>query len=261
MNTKQKIKAPKMINGRMMRYCVKYNVWVNKEGNYAYREYNDASWNCSLIIHTRPDRSKFLNTKSHGEIPLDEAIAICYKPMPNDGKKYILIHKDNDLGNCHANNLEWKQVRKYNPLSTKRTLDNGLVVNADGTILDDNNKLPIVKEIGDSDTDRMVVLENPYVSYRRKKNKRGNYDNETADVDDLMAAAEYVVDGDKSKMQKPRVLHKNMDYLDFHADNLKWVEESSPEYQEYMKRKKKDMDKLTIELNRNNPNFKLPDNQ
>ena len=29
MNTKQKIKAPKIINGRMMRYCVKYNVWVN----------------------------------------------------------------------------------------------------------------------------------------------------------------------------------------------------------------------------------------
>ena len=76
-----------------------------------------------------------------------------------------------------------------------------------------------------------------------------------------MAAAEYVVDGDKSTMQRPRVLHKNMDYLDFHADNLKWVEESSAEYQEYIKKKKEDMDKLEKELNRNNPNFKLPDNQ
>jgi hypothetical protein len=52
-----------------------------------------------------------------------------------------------------------------------------------------------------------------------------------------------------------------MNYLDFHADNLEWVEESSPKYQEYMKRKKEDMDKLEKELNRNNPNFKLPDNQ
>ena len=50
MNTKQKIKAPKMINGRMMRYCVKYNVWVNNAGDYAYREYNDPTWNCPLII-------------------------------------------------------------------------------------------------------------------------------------------------------------------------------------------------------------------
>lgn len=259
MNTKQKIKAPKMINGRMMRYCVKYNVWVNNAGDYAYREYNDPTWNCPLIIHTRPDRSKFLNTKSHGEIPLDEAIAICYKPMPNDGKKYILIHKDNDLGNCHANNLEWKEVRKYDILDTERTLDNGLVVTVEGKIFDEKKELTIATSIGDGDTDSMKAI-NPKVSYRRK-NQWGNYVDKTADVDDLMAAAEYVVDGDKSKMQRPRVLHKNMDYLDFHADNLKWVEESSPEYQEYMKRKKKDMDKLTIELNRNNPNFKLPDNQ
>ena len=52
-----------------------------------------------------------------------------------------------------------------------------------------------------------------------------------------------------------------MNYLDYHADNLKWVEESSPEYQEYMERKKEDMDKLEKELNHSNPNFKLPDNQ
>lgn len=260
MNTKQKIKAPKMINGRMMRYCVKYNVWVNNAGDYAYREYNDPTWNCPLIIHTRPDGSKFLNTKSHGEIPLDEAIAICYRPMPNDGKKYILIHKDGDLGNCQANNLEWKEVRKYKPTATKRKLDNGLEVTADGTILDNKVALPIVKEIGDRDRDQMIAIENPYVSYRRK-NKWGNYDEKRAGVDDLMVAAEYVVDGDKSTMQRPRVLHKNMNYLDFHADNLKWVEESSPEYQEYMKRKKEDIDKLEKELNHSNPNFKLPDNQ
>lgn len=75
-----------------------------------------------------------------------------------------------------------------------------------------------------------------------------------------MAEADFV-DGDKSTMQRPRVLHKNMNYLDYHADNLKWVEESSPEYQEYMERKKEDMDKLEKELNHSNPNFKLPDNQ
>ena len=100
----------------------------------------------------------------------------------------------------------------------------------------------------------------PKVRYRRKNSRWGNYDNKSANIDDLMAKADFV-DGDKSKMQRPRVLHKNMNYLDFHADNLEWVEESSPEYQEYMKKKKEDMDKLEKELNRNNPNFKLPDNQ
>ena len=77
----------------------------------------------------------------------------------------------------------------------------------------------------------------------------------------LLIMAAGMIDGDKSTMKRPRVLHKNMDYKDFHADNLKWVEESSPEYQEYMERKKEDMDKLEKELNHNNPNFKLPDNQ
>lgn len=258
MNTKQKIKAPKMINGRMMRYCVKYNVWVNNAGDYAYREYNDPTWNCPLIIHTRPDGSKFLNTKSHGEIPLDEAIAICYRPMPNDGKKYVLIHKDGNLGNCQANNLEWKEVRKYDPLATERTLVNGLKVKADGTILDKKKALPIVKETGNSDMDQMTAID-PYVRYYWK-NPWGRTEEKHAHIDDLMAAADFV-DGDKSTMQRPRVLHKNMNYLDYHADNLKWVEESSPEYQEYMKRKKEDINKLTTELNHDNPNFKLPDNQ
>lgn len=258
MNTKQKIKAPKMINGRMMRYCVKYNVWVNNAGDYAYREYNDPTWNCPLIIHTRPDGSKFLNTKSHGEIPLDEAIAICYRPMPNDGKKYVLIHKDGNPGNCQANNLEWKEVRKYDPLATERTLVNGLKVKADGTILDKKKALPIVKETGNSDMDQMTAID-PYVRYYWK-NPWGRTEEKHAHIDDLMAAADFV-DGDKSTMQRPRVLHKNMNYLDFHADNLEWVEESSPEYQEYMKKKREDIDKLTKELNWNNPNFKLPDNQ
>ena len=148
---------------------------------------------------------------------------------------------------------------KYSPLATRRKIDNGLIVTVEGKIFDKKKELTIETSIGDRDMDIMKAIE-PKVSYRRE-NKWGNYGDKSSDVDDLMAEAEFVVDGDKSILQKPKVLHKNMDYLDFHADNLKWVEESSPEYQEYMKRKKEDMDKLTIELNRNNPYFKLPDKQ
>ena len=31
----------KEIDGRKMRYCGIYNIWVNREGTYAYREYKD----------------------------------------------------------------------------------------------------------------------------------------------------------------------------------------------------------------------------
>lgn len=242
----------KNINGRIMRYCQKYNVWINREGDYAYREYNNVSWNTPLVIYKKADGSKSLNTKSPGEIPLDEAVAICFNPMPNDGKKYILIHKDNNPGNCRADNLEWKEVRKFSPTAIERTLDNGLVVKVNGEIWDKGKKLYQEKSVYDADTDREVAIE-PKVGYYRK-NSWGRNEEKHAYIDILMGAAEFV-DGDRSSMNRPKVLHKNMDYLDFHADNLEWVEENSQDYQDYMKKKREDMNKLTKELNRNNPNF------
>lgn len=254
----KKIALDIVVSDVTLRISKKYGIRVNWAGTRVYKEYNTTDWNRFLQIHTNADGSKFLNVKPKN-VPLDELVADAYNPMPKDGKKYVLIHKDGNLGNCQANNLEWKQVRKYKPTATKRKLDNGLVVTVEGKIFDKGKELPIEKETGDSDTDRMVAI-SPKVRYRRKNNRWGNYDDKSADIDDLMAAADFV-DGDKSTMQRPRVLHKNMNYLDCHADNLKWVEESSPEYQEYIKRKKEDIDKLTTRLNRNNPNFKLPDNQ
>lgn len=254
----KKIPLDIVVSGVTLRYSVKYNIRVNWAGTRAYREYNDPSWNRFLQIHINADGSKYLNVKPK-TVQLDEVVADAYNPMPKDGNKYLLVHKDGDLGNCQANNLEWKQVRKYAPLATKRTLDNGLIVTVGGKIFYQGKELPIQKETGDSDTDRMVAI-SPKVSYRRKNKQWGNYDDKSADIDDLMAAAEFV-DGDKSAMKRPRVLHKNMDYLDFHADNLEWVEENSQEYQEYIKKKREDMNELEKELNRNNPNFKLPDNK
>ena len=34
----------KEIDGRKMRYCGIYNIWVNREGTYVYREYKDPAW-------------------------------------------------------------------------------------------------------------------------------------------------------------------------------------------------------------------------
>ena len=240
-----------VVSGITLRYSMKYDIWVNWAGTRAYRKYNNQSWNRFLQIHTDINGSKFLNVNPK-TVQLDEAVADAYNPMPDDGKKYKLVHNDGNLGNCQANNLEWKEVRKYAPLATRRKIGNGLTVTVEGKIFDKGKELPIEKETGDRDTDSMKAIE-PQVSFRRKS-KWKSFEYKSEDMDDLMAAAEFV-DGDKSKMQRPRVLHKNMDYLDFHADNLEWVEESSPEYQEYMKKKKEDMDKLEKELNRNNPFF------
>ena len=171
--------------------------------------------------------------------------------MPQDGRKYVPVHKDNNPGNCHALNLAWEQVPKYSPTDKERKLDNGLVVRSDGTILDKRKKLFVVTVIGDSDTDRLVSVD-PYVCYSRR-NCYGSIDERRARVDALMAEAEFVA-GDNSLMSRPRVLHKDQDYLNYNSSNLEWAEEDSPEYQAYMRRKKEALGRLTIQENPNHPN-------
>lgn len=237
----------KTINGINVRYCRKYNVWINKEGTYAYREYKDSTMNCPLRIHKRTNGSQYLNTKSHGEIPLDETVAICFKPTPQDGNKYVLIHKSGNLSCNHVDNLEWKQVPTFSPTQKTRTLSNGLKVNQDGTILDKGKKLSVGKSVGDQDTNRSCVPVEPFVRYYRK-NRYGSTVEEKKEIDDLMAEAGFV-GGDKSSMSKPKILHKDGNYLNFNSSNLQWVEEGSQEFQDYKKKKQKDKDQLAIEEN------------
>ena len=114
---KRKInQTPKTINGKFMRYSPKYNVWVNREGSYAYREYNDSKLNGPLKIHQRSDGSKFLNTKSPGIIELDQLVAdtIAHRrrgrhgdtaPAPELGKQRRVEHLHDLTSRCGRNGL------------------------------------------------------------------------------------------------------------------------------------------------------------
>lgn len=55
-------------------------------------------------------------------------------------------------------------------------------------------------------------------------------------IDDLMDAAGYV-QGDDAVLEKPVILHRNMNYRNFASDNLEWVEETDPRYLEYLKKR------------------------
>lgn len=244
------MKKKQMIKGQMLRYSKNLNLWVNRKGTHVYREYKNQNYNKFLQIHQRTDGSKYLSLTSPGIVELDELVADSYNPKPCDGKEYILVHKDGHLWNCDADNLEWKQVVKFDPLSTKRKLNNGITVTFDGKFYDGKKELPVVKEIGDSDTDRIVGID-PYVRYYRKNIYRRIIEKK-AYPDDLMAEAEFI-NGDKSRLKKPKVLHKDQDYLNFSEENLEWVEEDSQEYQDYKNKKKADIDELTKKLNPNKP--------
>lgn len=135
-----------IIKGVLLRYSKKYNLWVNEEGTRVYREYKNKDYNRFLQIHKEDDGSKYLELKIPGIVKLDELVTDCFKPMPYDGKKYILVHKDGDLSNCNANNLEWKSVIKFDPLSTRRKLDNGITVTSKGKFYKGKEELQVVKE-------------------------------------------------------------------------------------------------------------------
>lgn len=238
-----------------MRYSFRFNAWVNRQGTYACREYNNRNLNGPLRIYTRLDGSKYLNTQFPGIIELDKLVADCYVPEPQDGRKYILIHKDGNKSDCSADNLEWKEIRRFSPTDTIREVFKGIWVRFDGTVWTEKsakNQITIVKDIGDSDTDRIIPIPEPYISYR-VKNRYGRYDDKHIPMDDLMDWAEFV-DGNKSGLSYPGVLHKDGDYLNFGDENLQWVEKNSPEYQEYQRKKNEDLERRTIELNPGHPN-------
>lgn len=248
-------KPDKYINNRLMRYSPRFNAWVDIQGTYVYREYNDPSKNGPLSIYTRADGSKYVAPKFPGIIEMDIFVALCWKPEPQNGKKHILIHKDGNKGNCAASNLEWKEVARFSPTDDMREAIKGIWVKFDGTVYQDSrakHPITVVKEVGDRDTDRGAVpISEPYICYHFI-NKYGRGDVKHIPMDELMDLAEFV-DGDKSKLRNPKVLHKDGDYLNYSEENLEWVEEDSPEYQDYLQQKKRDLERRTIEMNPNHP--------
>ena len=84
--TKFKKQPDKYINNRLMRYSPRFNAWVDIQGTYVYREYNDPSKNGPLSIYTRADGSKYVAPKFPGIIEMDIFVALCWKPEPQNGK-------------------------------------------------------------------------------------------------------------------------------------------------------------------------------
>ena len=165
--------------------------------------------------------------------------------MPRDGKKYVLFHKDHSIQNCSASNLEW-----YEQTSCRRITRRGLIATSDGRFNDGKKELLVVKNIGGAYIYRMLGID-PLLYYDRR-NKYGISERRIVHPDDLMAEVGFVM-GDKSLLKKTKVLHKDIDYLNFNMDNLEWVEEESQEYQNYKAKKKADIDELTKKLNPNKP--------
>ena len=57
------------------------------------------------------------------------------------------------------------------------------------------------------------------------------------------------VNGDNASLNKPVILHKDLDRMNFSEDNLEWVEETDQRYIDYLEKKEADVHQRNVELN------------
>ena len=125
-----------------------------------------------------------------------------------------------------------------------------LTVQDNGEVYQNGKKLNQHDEMYDADTDLSVCI-GPYVNVYAK----GSLYSKRVHMDDLMDKAQYV-QGNKSGMKNPAILHKDHDRNNYASNNLEWVEKDSPEYAAYRKDEVEQIKKRNDELN---PRKAFPD--
>lgn len=226
---------------------------VSRDGKRVWRDYlsgNPINTNGHFLkIKTDKTGNRYVLTKDYGRIRVDEMVATCFCSK-NSGENFV-IHKDKDNKNCSADNLEWATWEDYISYNFNRQTDEWLPcyaydcwVSREGKIKDDKEKVLPVRHFGyDPDTKQCYIIE-PSVTVSVLNGYGGRSDC-TFSVENQMRAFLPIPKG----LQSPALLHLDKDWLNFSVDNLKWVEEDSKEYQDYLEQKKADQDKESKELN------------
>lgn len=246
----------------LRKYWTNYT-FISSDGLHVERDYKD---NGTLktyeptIYQDSNTKRRYITIKKYGTAYIDEMVIACYcAPKPNDGKRYVVHHKDWNFGNDHKNNLEWveetpeylaeraEKMEEY--LRAKRLQwykDRKITVDEKkGIIKQGGVVLPVYNSISDGDLGYLFHTTTPKVdySYKVKYANSGQirYESSSLEVDKVMADFGLVY-GNKENLKEPVILHVNHDFLDFTPNNLIWCEKSDPDYAAY--RKKALADKL-----------------
>lgn len=199
-------------------------------------------------IKTWPDGRKYVTNRFKIDFSVSKLVADCWCPKcPNDGKRYMLSHKDGNLGNNNCTNLEWLPY-KYKHTTDKKTVvvcyGVGLTVYKDGRIMEGRKPISITDSVGDSDLDLIraivpqAIISNKHVS-----------------PDEIMKIAGYI-QGDDADLINPVILHIDEDCTNFASSNLEFCENTDPRYISYQQKRNEYLNKRDEELN---PNTKIPE--
>lgn len=255
--TMEKIEE-QMIKERRFRLCKRYDLWVCNNGWNVFRQKEDSrrasgyreEW---LSFDHDEDGNRIIRTTEFGDIRLDSMVATCFcPPCPADGFLYELCHKDSNPDNCCSGNLEWRRAQPVKDATTgllkvKLASSGNLWIFEDGTVHNGLSVLPVIESWFDGDMG-LEWEDEPYVHLDASDHR--------SHLESLMVAAGFV-QGDRSLLHNPVVLHIDMDFTNLASANLEWVESSDPRYTEYSKRKYEDRKARFEELNRGKtlPNF------
>ena len=240
------------INGILCRYYFTGKVYVSKDGTTAGVPNNRWGGYRQLSI-VEDEGRKYIKVNKNKSVRLDWAVMRCFgPPMPVDSKKYMINHKDGDLLNCDASNLEWViQPYKHTAEDSVDIPRYDITVFKDGHVEQDGKVMAINDSMYVEDLDLKVCI-HPHINVPKP---RSIY-YQRIFIDDLMNRAGYV-QGDDSVFRFPTILHIDYDMTNCAADNLLWVEFDDTRLNEYQSRIKEDKHKRNVELNPRKP---LPSN-
>ena len=169
------MKNDETINGVRLRKHYKTSTKISEDGLVVEKEFIDKD-DCGKLktynpkIYVDSEGFRYIVNKQLGNVRIQDLVAECFcPPKPNDGKDYVLVHKDGNLLNDHYRNLEWRERKLAYPYIQARTdkqvkLDNGLTVTKSGEVY----KGKEICKVGDCVSDRdlaIVVPIEPYVEY------------------------------------------------------------------------------------------------
>ena len=244
----------KTINGKVCGIYQRngHKIWVANTGDFAAVCTKNNSVGKELpIVHDF--NYNFVLLKDGTMLNIVNAVITNFGPSyPNDGNEYVINHKDGDLLNCNASNLEWV-LQKYEH-TTDESIDlrycgSIITVFKDGHVEQDGKPMKIYDSMDSEDLDLEVCigphiyLPDPHSIYHK-----------SFFIDQLMSVAGYV-QGDDSVLRFPSILHIDNDMTNCAADNLLWVEQDDPRMKKYESCMKQYKHKRNVELN---PNKKLP---
>lgn len=245
-------KAPTVdANGNRLYYYL--GIYVSSDGKNIYKLDPATGVKQNVPIKQKPNGSPYIE-ENDTTFYVNYLVAVCYKPAPKDGKKYVIVHLDDDLANCDVSNLEWRLPQPKPTLQKApnrpyalNTYDEckfgNLTINKAGEVYEGNNLLDQDDNIYDCDTDLFVCIR-PFVYVNGKRYM----------MDDLVTRARFV-QGTPDGKKSPVILHKDHDRNNYASSNLEWVEESDAEYQKYLTVEKKARGVRNVQLN---PNKALP---